>query len=233
MRNLVIVPTYNERENIQNLINRVLAISGVDLLIIDDNSPDGTGEMAERHKAQGTRHKLEVIRREKKMGLGSAYIEGFKYALKNGYDHIITMDADGSHNPEILPVFLEKAKEGFDLIIGSRYIKGGRIENWGVHRRLLSRFANLYVRVFTGLPVKDATGGFNCYARKVLEDIKLAKINSEGYAFQIEMKYKGWKQGFRTGEIPITFVERKYGKSKLSRGIIWEAFFLVWKLRLL
>jgi dolichol-phosphate mannosyltransferase len=230
MKSIIIIPTYNEKENIEKLIDGIRKLNkNFHILIIDDNSPDGTGKVAD-----GLREKYPevfVIHRPTKLGLGTAYITGFKYALQNNYDLIFTMDADLSHQPEYLIPLLEKAKE-YDLVIGSRYIRGGKIENWPLHRLLLSRGANFYVRMFTALPILDSTGGFNCYRRETLEKTELDGIISDGYAFQIEMKFRLWKEGFSINEVPITFVDRARGKSKISKRIILQAFFLVWKLRL-
>ncbi len=229
MRGIVVVPTYNERENIEELINKVLSVSPIiDILIVDDNSPDGTGEIVDRMAKENSR--IKVIHRPGKMGLGSAYVEGFKYALKEGYDFIMEMDADFSHNPEDIPRFIEKIKE-YDLVIGSRYINGVSVVNWPISRLFLSYFANIYARFITGVPIKDLTGGFKCFRREVLEAIDLDSIMSDGYAFQIEMNYRAYKKGFRITEIPIIFIERRAGASKMSKKIVWEAFWLVWKLR--
>ena len=230
MKSIIIIPTYNEKENIERLIEEIRKLNrDFDVLIIDDNSPDSTGriadDLAKRHS------EVSVIHRPGKLGLGTAYITGFKYALENNYDLVFTMDADFSHQPKYLINLLEKARE-CDLVIGSRYIKDGRIKNWPLHRLILSRGANIYVRMVTGLPVSDSTGGFNCYRKKVLKKIDLDKVISDGYAFQIEMKYRLWKKGFSIREVPITFIDRARGTSKISKRIIFQAFFLVWKLRL-
>ncbi|MFB0526952.1 MAG: polyprenol monophosphomannose synthase [bacterium] len=229
MKSIIIIPTYNEKENIERLIEEIRKLNrNFHLLIIDDNSPDGTGRiadgLAEKHSV------VSVIHRPAKLGLGTAYITGFKYALKNNYDFVFTMDADFSHQPKYLIDLLEKAKE-YDLVIGSRYIENGGIQNWPLHRLILSRGANIYVRMVTRLPIFDSTGGFNCYRREVLEKIDLDRIISDGYAFQIEMKYRLWKKGFSVKEVPITFIDRTRGTSKISKRIIFHALFLVWKLR--
>jgi len=230
MKSIIIIPTYNEKENIGKLIEEILKLNrDFHILIIDDNSPDGTGRIAEGLAKKHS--EVSVIHRRGKLGLGTAYISGFKYALENNYDLIFTMDADFSHEPKYLIDLLEKAKE-YDLIIGSRYIEDGGIQNWPLHRLILSRGANFYVRMVTRLPIFDSTGGFNCYRREVLEKIDLDTIISDGYAFQIEMKYRWWKKGFSIKEVPITFIERTRGTSKISKRIIFQAFFLVWKLRL-
>ncbi len=229
MKSLVIIPTYNEKENIERLIKEIEKLNkDFHVLIIDDNSPDGTGRVADGLAVEYS--EVSVIHRPTKLGLGTAYITGFKYALENNYDLVFTMDADFSHQPKYLIDLLEEAKR-YDLVIGSRYIEGGGIKNWPVHRLILSRGANIYVRMVTGLPVLDCTGGFNCYRREVLKKIDLDRIISDGYAFQIEMKFELWKKGFSIKEVPITFVDRTRGKSKISKRIIFQAFLLVWKLR--
>jgi len=231
MKTLVIVPTYNEIENIERIIETVLAkAEDIEILVLDDNSPDGT---ALRVKfMQSSEPRLHLIERPGKMGLGSAYVTGFKYALQNGYEYIMEMDADFSHNPEDVPRLIEAAKK-YDLVIGSRYCNGVNIINWPFKRLLISYFASKYVRVITGMPVKDPTGGFKCFNRKVLESIDLDKILSDGYAFQIEMNFRSWVKGFRIKEIPIVFTERLNGVSKMSRHIVWEAAWMVWHLQLL
>ena len=229
MKGVVVVPTYNERENIEELIEKTLSTSpDIDILIVDDNSPDGTGEIAEKIAKENPR--VKVLHRPGKMGLGSAYVEGFKWALKENYDFVMEMDADFSHNPEDIPRFIEKIKE-YDLVIGSRYTDGVSVVNWPISRLLLSYFANIYARTVTGVPIMDLTGGFKCFRREVLESINLDTIMSDGYAFQIEMNYRAYKKGFRITEIPIIFIERRAGSSKMSKKIVWEAFWLVWKLR--
>lgn len=230
MRNLVIIPTYNEKENIEDIVHQILEKdSSIDVLIVDDNSPDGTGEMADKMTKENSR--ILVMHREKKAGLGTAYKAGFKYALENGYDHIFEMDADFSHDPKYILRFLEAIKEA-DLVLGSRYISGVNVINWPMSRLLLSYYANVYSRWVTGLPVKDATGGFKCFRRKVLETIELDEVKSEGYSFQIEVSFRAWKKGFKIKEIPIVFEDRREGKSKMSKKIVREAVWMVWKLRL-
>ncbi len=230
MKSIIIIPTYNEKENIGKLIEEIRKLNrDFHILIIDDNSPDGTGRIADGLAKKYP--EVFVIHRPAKLGLGTAYITGFKYALENNYDLVFTMDADFSHQPKYLIDLLEKAKE-YDLVIGSRYIKDGGIQNWPLHRFILSQGANIYVRMVTRLPVFDSTGGFNCYRREVLEKIELDKIISDGYAFQIEIKYRLWKKGFFLKEVPITFIDRTHGTSKISKRIIFQALFLVWKLRL-
>ena len=229
MKAIVIIPTYNEIHNIQKLLHDLLAMyTFIDVLVVDDNSPDGTAEYVER--VGETDQRVKIIKRAEKMGLGTAYVAGFKYALSNGYDVAIEMDADNSHDPKELKQFLDNIKE-YDLVIGSRYIYGVRVINWPIRRLLLSYFANLYTRIITGMPVKDGTGGFKCFRRKVLESIDLDAIHSNGYSFQIEMNFKAWKKGFRLIEVPITFTDRVQGTSKMYKKIVREAIFMVWKLR--
>ncbi len=230
MRILVIIPTYNELENVKKIIPAVLGQnSGIDVLIVDDNSPDKTGDYVEELSKENSRVKL--LRREKKLGLGTAYIAGFKYALQHNYDFVFEMDADFSHDPNEIKNFLEAIKEA-DLVLGSRYINGVRVLNWPMRRLLLSYFASVYTRIITGLPVKDATGGYKCFRIDVLKAIDLDRIKSNGYSFQIEMTFKAYKKGFRIKEIPIVFMDRVKGKSKMSKKIVREAVFMVWKLRL-
>jgi len=231
MKTLVIIPTYNEQENIDRIVDAVLAQSEeIDILIVDDNSPDGTALLVK--KLQKNNPRIHLIERHNKMGLGTAYVAGFKYAIQKRYDYIFEMDADFSHDPQEIPHFLEAIREN-DLVLGSRYAQGVTIVNWPLKRLILSYSANVYTRLVTGLPFKDNTGGFKCIRREVLEAIDLDKINSGGYAFQIEMTYKAWKKGFRITEIPIIFVDRVEGTSKMSKKIIREAIWIVWKLRLL
>jgi len=201
----------------------------INILIVDDNSPDGTATFVENEMKNNDR--IHLIKRSSKQGLGTAYIAGFKYALKNNYDFIFEMDADFSHDPNEIPRFLEEIKDS-DLVLGSRYKNGVNVINWPMRRLLLSWFANIYTRVITGLPVHDATGGFKCFRRKVLEAIDLNRVTSNGYTFQIEMNFKTWKKGFKVKEIPIIFVDRVKGKSKMSRKIVREAVIMVWKLRI-
>lgn len=229
-KSLVIIPTYNEKENITNMIPEVLKLyaEGIDILVVDDNSPDGTGDIVKNISEENPR--VHLLSRPGKMGLGTAYVAGFKYALEQGYDYIFEMDADFSHDPKEIKNFLTTIKD-YDLVIGSRYIKGVNVINWPMQRLLLSYFANIYTRIITGLPVKDSTGGFKCFRRKVLESIKLDEIKSNGYAFQIEMNYKAYKKGFKLKEIPIIFNDRFAGQSKMSNKIVREAIFMVWKLR--
>ncbi|HID95339.1 MAG TPA: polyprenol monophosphomannose synthase [Candidatus Latescibacteria bacterium] len=231
MKILVIIPTYNERENIEELINKILELRlNLEILVVDDNSPDGTGEIV--NDLSVTNPRIHLLRRQKKMGLGSAYVDGFKYALQNGYELIFEMDADLSHNPEYIPLFLEKITD-HDLVVGSRYISGVNVVNWPLKRLLLSYYANVYARVVTGLPIRDATGGFKCFRREVLQSIDLDRVSSNGYSFQIEMTFLAWKKRFRICEIPIIFYDRRRGTSKLSLKVAGEAIWMVWKLRLM
>ncbi|MCP4726710.1 MAG: polyprenol monophosphomannose synthase [bacterium] len=231
MRTLIIIPTYNEISNIRRIIEAVLSQDySLEVLIVDDNSPDGTGNTVRELQEKDSR--IHLLEREGKMGLGTAYICGFKYAIKNNFDYIFEMDADFSHNPTEIPNFLNSIKEN-DLVLGSRYIQGVNVVNWPLRRLILSYGANLYTRIITGLRVRDATGGYKCFRREVLEAIDLDKIHSNGYTFQIEMTYKAWKKGFTIKEIPIVFIDRVQGQSKMSRKIIIEAIFMVWKLRFL
>jgi dolichol-phosphate mannosyltransferase len=229
-RALVLIPTYNERENLPRLVPQVLAQDPrIEILIIDDASPDGTGALADEIAAEEPR--VHVIHRAGKLGLGTAYIAGFRWGIEKRYDYLLEMDADFSHDPTHLPQFLDAARD-YDLVLGSRYL-GGRVTviNWPMPRLLLSYCANIYARVVTGLPVADATGGFKCFRRQVLEKVRLDRVRSEGYAFQIEMSFRAWRQGFRIGEIPIVFVDRNLGESKMSKRIVREAIWRVWQLR--
>jgi len=229
-KSLVIIPTYNERKNIELLIHEILELyPNMNVLVVDDGSPDGTGkyvaELGERDK------RVKLIERKAKMGLGTAYVAGFKYMLDNGYELAFQMDADFSHDPKELGTFRNLADE-YDLIIGSRYVQGVNVINWPMKRLLLSYFANLYTKVITGLPIYDCTGGFKCFRREVLASIDLDSIRSNGYSFQIEMNYHAWKNGFKLKETPIIFTDRVEGTSKMSKQIVYEAVFMVWKLRL-
>ncbi len=227
---LVLLPTYNEKENIERIIPEILKQDDrLSILVIDDNSPDGTGDIADRIAGENPR--VMVLHRKKKEGLGQAYIAGFRWALDRQYDYIFEMDADFSHDPVFLRDFLEHIQDN-DIVLGSRYIKGVNVVNWPMMRLLLSYFANVYSRIVTGLPLCDATGGFKCFRREVLEAIDLDDIRSNGYSFQIEMSFRAWKKGFRIKEIPIVFVDRTAGTSKMSKKIIREAIFMVWRLRL-
>lgn len=226
---LVVTPTYNESENILRLIPSVLSQAPeIEILIVDDNSPDGTAALVRDVMKENPL--VHMIEREGKMGLGTAYVAGFRYALEHGYDFVLEMDADFSHSPKEIPNFLKRIQDA-DLVLGSRYVGGVRILNWPIQRLLLSYTANVYTRIITGLPLTDATGGFKCFRRKVLEAIDLDRIKSNGYAFQIEMSFKTWKKGFRIAEIPIIFMDRRSGVSKMSKKIVHEAFFMLWELR--
>jgi dolichol-phosphate mannosyltransferase len=229
-RALVIVPTYNECENIARLIETVLAQdSRLEVLVVDDGSPDGTATIVEGIMAENPR--VHILQRPRKMGLGTAYLAGFRWGIEHKYDVIFEMDADFSHDPGHLPDFLRTVID-CDLVLGSRYRSGKvTVVNWPIARLLLSYFANVYARAVTGLPVWDATGGFKCFRREVLESIDLTKVRSNGYAFQIEMSYRAWRRGFRIVEIPIVFVDRTEGQSKMSRAIMLEAIWMVWRLR--
>lgn len=226
---LVIIPTYNEVENVPEIVPRVLAQDPrLEVLIVDDNSTDGTGEKVEAMRAEEPR--LHCLHRPGKMGLGTAYVDGFRYALEHDYDLVFEMDADFSHDPEALTAFLEAVRDA-DLVVGSRYLNGVTVVNWPLSRLILSYGANLYTRLITWMPLKDATGGFKCFRRRTLEAVDLSRVHSDGYGFQIEMNYKVWRRGLRVKEIPILFVDRRVGISKMNRRIIWEAMWLVWKLR--
>jgi len=228
---LVIIPTYNERENLPELLRRIFAEGlPLEVLIVDDNSPDATGAAADALAATDPR--VHVMHRPGKMGLGSAYVAGFRYAIEHDYDAVFEMDADFSHNPDSLPEFLREL-ENADLVVGSRYLHGVTVVNWPLKRLILSYLANVYCRVITGMPIKDATGGFKCFRRQVLESLDLSHVRSDGYGFQIEINFKAWRKGFRIREIPILFVDRRAGESKMSRRIVWEAAWMVWRLRVL
>jgi dolichol-phosphate mannosyltransferase len=229
-RALIIFPTYNERDNIEKIVHAVIPLDPrIHVLIVDDNSPDGTGEVADR-LAKGL-DKVFVLHREQKQGLGRAYIAGFKWAIEQKFDYIFEMDADFSHSPEYIKDFMREI-QNCDLVIGSRYISGVNVINWPMSRLLLSYYANVYTRLVTGLPLRDATGGFKCFRREVLEAIDLDQVKSTGYSFQIEMSMRAWKRGFRIREIPIIFYERIAGVSKMSKKIMREAIWMVWSLRL-
>jgi dolichol-phosphate mannosyltransferase len=228
---LVIVPTYNERDNLEELVSRVHAqLPAADLLVVDDASPDGTGQLADDIARRDPQ--VKVLHRQGKLGLGTAYVAGFKYALAQKYEHIFEMDCDFSHDPKYLPTLLAESHRGADLVLGSRYVSGGGTENWGPLRKFISRGGSLYARTILGVSVHDLTGGFKCFRRRVLESIDLDHVNAQGYGFQIEMTYRALKHGFRVVEVPIIFVDRRVGQSKMSRRIFVEAITLVWKLRL-
>jgi dolichol-phosphate mannosyltransferase len=229
-RALVVLPTYNERVNLPLIVPQVLEQDArFDVLIVDDNSPDGTGRLADELAAGNPR--VQVMHREEKAGLGKAYLAGFRWALDRGYDFVFEMDADFSHDPKFLPQLLSAA-ENADLVIGSRYKAGVNVINWPISRLLLSLGANLYARWVTGLPLTDSTAGFKCFRREVLESIDFEKIRSNGYSFQIEMSFRAWKKGFRLVEIPIVFTDRMEGQSKMNKRIVREAIWMVWWLRL-
>ncbi len=227
---LIVIPTYNEAENIINLLHDLFSLELGDIilnvLIVDDNSKDGTSKLVKELKDE----RIYVIDRERKMGLGTAYILGFKYAIKNKYDYVFEMDADFSHDPHSIPDFFEAIKTQ-DLVIGSRYINGIAVVNWPLIRLLISIGAGIYTRFITFLPVHDVTAGFMCYKVESLKQINLDSVKSNGYSFQIEMKYRMWKKGFKLIEIPIVFIDRRAGVSKMSKKIVYEAAFLVWKLK--
>jgi dolichol-phosphate mannosyltransferase len=230
MKIMVVVPTYNERRNVEELIPRVLGqIEGVEILVVDDGSPDGTGEYVDSVAERDPR--VQALHRASKMGLGSAYVNGFRHAIDAGADLVIQMDADFSHNPEMIPELVRNA-ETYDVVLGSRYITGANVVNCPLQRLFLSYFANVYTHIITGLPLRDSTGGFKCFRRHVLESLDLSTIRSDGYSFQIEVNFRCWRKGFSILEIPIVFVDRHSGTSKMSRRIVWEAMWLVWRLRL-
>jgi dolichol-phosphate mannosyltransferase len=228
---LVCIPTYNERDNLEPITQAVLAADPrVDILVVDDNSPDGTGKLADELAAREPR--IRVLHRAKKEGLGRAYLHAFREALAAGYTYILEMDADFSHDPRYLPGLLDMALGGADLVLGSRYVPGGGTVNWGVGRRFISRGGSLYARSILGVGIRDLTGGFKCFHRRVLESIELDAVKSTGYAFQIELTYRTLKKGFTVREVPIVFEDRRVGQSKMSRKIFLEALTMVWKLRL-
>jgi dolichol-phosphate mannosyltransferase len=229
-RALVIVPTYNEATNVAQIVPTILSQDQrLEVLVVDDSSPDGTGKLADGMAGRDPR--IHVLHRGAKEGLGRAYLAGFRWALERDYDYVFEMDADFSHDPKFLPRFLD-AIEHADLVIGSRYKSGVNVINWPMSRLLLSYFANVYARVITGLPLSDATGGFKCFRRRALEAVDLDRVRSNGYAFQIEMSFRAWKKGMRITEIPIVFVDRVEGQSKMSKKIVREAIWMVWWLRL-
>ena len=233
MNDLIIIPTYNEKENLGPLLEAIYEIRpDIHVLVVDDNSPDGTGQLvAEWAEAPQYEGRLFLLRRAGKLGLGTAYIAGFRWALARSYRRILEMDADFSHNPRYLPDLLAAAEEA-DLVLGSRYVPGGGVKNWGFWRRFLSRGGSLYARVLLGLPYQDLTGGFKCFRREVLETLDLGAVRSNGYSFQIELTYRAHCKGFKIKEVPIIFEDREVGKSKMSKNIFWEAVLMVWKLRM-
>lgn len=225
---LIIVPTYNERGNLPPLADKLLGLpANLDMLVVDDNSPDGTGRIADELAAE--HDEINVLHREVKNGLGRAYCDGFAWALEKGYENIFEMDGDFSHDPEDIPKFLEAAKDA-DLVLGSRYCNGIRVINWPLSRLMLSMFAGMYVRIITGMPFSDPTGGFKCFRRRALEAIDLNEVRSNGYSFQIELTHKIWRQGLKVVEVPIIFTDRFVGSSKMSRNIVYEAVAMVWRL---
>jgi dolichol-phosphate mannosyltransferase len=228
---IVIIPTYNEKENIERIILKVLSLpGGFHILIVDDGSPDGTAAIVKSLKEK-YQQQVHIIERTGKQGLGTAYIAGFKWALQNGYEFMFEMDADFSHNPDDLVRLHEACVNGADLAIGSRYVSGGKVVNWPWQRIFISKGGALYTRIITWMPVKDPTAGFICYRSQVLRTIPLDKVRFVGYAFQIEMKYRAWKSGFKIKEVPITFIDRVEGQSKMTKGIVKEAMYGVWKMR--
>ena len=231
---IVIIPTYNERENIENIVRAVMALEhGFHILVIDDGSPDGTADIVKGLMKQEFAERLFLLERSGKLGLGTAYIAGFRWALEHGYDYIFEMDADFSHNPADLPrLYKACAEEGADLSIGSRYVSAVNVVNWPIGRILMSYFASVYVRIVTGMPIHDTTAGFVCYKRKVLETINLEAVRFKGYAFQIEMKYSAYKLGFKLKEVSVIFVNRVLGTSKMNTSIFGEALFGVLQLRI-
>ena len=231
MKKLVIVPTYNEKENIEKIIRKIFSLDGeFNLLIVDDGSPDGTGAIVKQFMTQFP-NRLFIIERAGKLGLGTAYITGFKWALQNGFEFIFEMDADFSHDPDDLIRLYQACESGADMAIGSRYTRGGKVVNWPWDRIFISKGGAMYTQVITRMPVKDPTAGFVCYRSRVLDTIPLDKVHFIGYAFQIEMKYRAWKLGFKIKEVPITFKDRKEGVSKMSKNIVKEAMYGVWKMR--
>lgn len=230
-RALVIVPTYNERDNLRPLVGAIFEhLPEAHVLVVDDGSPDGTGALADELAAEDRR--VQVLHRTGKLGLGSAYIAGFRHALREGYEYVFEMDADFSHDPKYLKVLLAEAERGADLVIGSRYVVGGGTRNWGLGRQLISRGGGYYARLVLGITVHDPTGGFRCFRRRVLETIDLGTVQTQGYGFQIEMTYRALQLGFDVREVPIVFEDRRVGQSKMSRKIFLEAMTMVWKLRL-
>ena len=230
-RSLVIVPTYNERDNLPSIVAAVHEHLGeADLLIVDDNSPDGTGALADEIAAKDPR--VHVLHRPGKQGLGTAYVAGFKWALARPYEFLFEMDCDFSHDPKYLPMLLRTVEEGADVALGSRYVQGGGTVNWGPMRKVISRGGSLYARTILGVGVRDLTGGYKCFRRHVLEAIDLDSVSAQGYGFQIEMTFRAIRRGFRVEEVPIVFVDRRVGQSKMSKKIFLEALTLVWRLRL-
>lgn len=230
---LVIIPTYNEAHNIEQMIEAVMQLDvPLDLLVMDDNSPDGTADIVKKAQAKYV-DRLYLIERKSKQGLGTAYIEGFRYGLNKGYKYFCEMDADFSHSPEDLPKLIDEVQSGSaDVAIGSRYVNGIRIINWPLNRLILSYSANLYARLITGMSILDTTAGFKCISREVLKAISIDRIDSNGYAFQIELHFRAWKAGFNVHEVPVIFTERREGESKMNKGIVWESMRRVWALKI-
>ncbi len=228
---LIVIPTYNERENLARIAEAAFQhLPEAHVLVVDDGSPDGTGELADELGRKDPR--VHVMHRAGKLGLGTAYVEGFRWGLARDYDFFFEMDADFSHDPSYLPRLLERAQGGADVVLGSRYADGGGTQNWGLLRKVISRGGSIYARTILGVPVRDLTGGFKCFRRRVLETIRLDAVRSEGYSFQIEMTYRALREGFSVEELPIIFVDRRVGHSKMSRSIFLEAIWVVWRLRL-
>ncbi len=231
-RTLVVIPTYNEATNVGPVLRRVLAQpGGLHVLVVDDGSPDGTADRVREVQAEDP-ERVRLAERAGKLGLGTAYVHGFRYALAHGYDLVCEMDADFSHNPDDLPLLVEAVRKGADVAVGSRYVEGVRVLNWPLSRLMLSYGAGIYTRAITRLPVQDVTAGFKCFHRRALEGLGLDRVSSNGYAFQVEVTYRAWQAGFRVVEVPITFTERTEGQSKMSKGIVREAAWKVWELRL-
>lgn len=231
MDKIVVIPTYNEKENIEKIVRKVFSLAGdFHILIVDDSSPDGTAAIVKLLQ-QEFPTQLHLVERAGKSGLGTAYIFGFKWALQHGYKYIFEMDADFSHNPDDLIRLYEACAKGADVAIGSRYVRGGKVKNWPWDRILISKGGAFYTKLITWMPVEDPTAGFVCYRREVLESIPLDKVQFIGYAFQIEMKYRAWKLGFKINEVPITFIDRVEGASKMTKGIVKEAMYGVWKMK--
>ena len=229
-QSLIVVPTYNEKENVRSVAEQFLAaLPGCELLFVDDNSPDGTGQIIDEMAAANPR--IHVMHRAGKLGLGTAYVEGFGWGLARGYEYLFEMDADGSHDPKYLPQMLALAVDGADLVVGSRNVPGGGVEGWGIGRNIISKGGSLYARTILGIDVRDVTAGFVCWRRAALEAIELSTITSNGYSFQIEMKYRAVKKGLRLVETPIVFIDRRVGQSKMSRAIVAEALLKVWAIR--
>jgi dolichol-phosphate mannosyltransferase len=230
MRNLIVIPTYNEIENLQSLTAQILSItsSATEILVVDDGSPDGTGSLADALAKEQPR--IHVLHRSGKMGLGTAYVAGFKWGLQKGFDGVIEMDADFSHHPKYLPRMIELLQDN-DVVVGSRYVKGGGTLNWGLGRKVLSKGGSLYSRIILGAPIRDFTGGFNGWKRHVLESIGLEDLESDGYSFQIELKYRAFLKGYHVAEFPIVFEDRKVGYSKMNKAIVFEALAKVWRFR--